>query len=190
MSAPRRVNRGPAAAAENRAALLAAAKATFAEHGLGAPLNLIARRAGVGQGSLYRHFPTRESIVLAVFDENIDRLELLVADATSTVDELLDAIFDQLVDAAPLFEFLQPADSSDPRLADLIARLYALLGDKLADENRCGRIRPGTTAEEIFLAIGMLGALLNKTPAADRTAVATTSWNLLLRALLRDTARA
>lgn len=57
-----RANRGPAAAAENRAAIIKAAGEVFAEQGLGAPLNSIAKRAGVGQGSLYRHFPTRASL--------------------------------------------------------------------------------------------------------------------------------
>src|SRR5690606_39484170 len=62
-------NRGPAAAAENRAALLAAARRLFAERGYHAPLSAIAREAGVGQGSLYRHFPQRELIAAAILEE-------------------------------------------------------------------------------------------------------------------------
>ncbi|MFD6394529.1 TetR/AcrR family transcriptional regulator [Nocardia sp. NPDC055029] len=183
MSSPRRVNRGPAAAAENRAALLAAAKATFAEHGLDAPLNLIARTAGVGQGSLYRHFPSREAIILAVFDENLGQLEAMVAKTDSTLDELLAEMFDQIVEVAVLFDLFRLADSSDPRLADIIGRLYALLDDKLADDSRRGSVRRGVTAEEVFLAVGMLGALLNKTPERERVSVAGKCWGLLHRAL-------
>ncbi|MEV0062596.1 helix-turn-helix domain-containing protein [Nocardia sp. NPDC050718] len=183
MSSSRRVNRGPAAAAGNRVALLAAAKATFAEHGLDAPLNLIARTAGVGQGSLYRHFPTREAIILAVFDENLAQLEAMVAKTDSTLDELLAEIFDQIVEVAVLFDLFRLADSSDPRLAEIIARLYALLDEKLADDSRRGSVRRGVTAEDIFLAVGMLGALLNKTPERERASVAGKCWGLLLRAL-------
>ncbi|WP_307817779.1 TetR/AcrR family transcriptional regulator [Nocardia acididurans] len=156
---------------------------TFSEHGLDAPLNLIARTAGVGQGSLYRHFPTREAIILAVFDENIVQLEALVADADSTLDELLSKIFDQLTAAAGLFELLQPADSSDPRLTEIIGRLYAILTEKLSDAACRGSIRADATAEDIFLAVGMLGALLNKTPERHRDSVAEKSWKLLLRGL-------
>jgi AcrR family transcriptional regulator len=52
-------------AARNRDALIAAARAVFAEQGLGAPLDEIARRAGVGNATLYRRFPTREELVEA-----------------------------------------------------------------------------------------------------------------------------
>ena len=52
-------------AARNREAIIAAARPVFAEQGLGAPLDEIARRAGVGNATLYRHFPTREELVQA-----------------------------------------------------------------------------------------------------------------------------
>jgi AcrR family transcriptional regulator len=52
-------------AARNRDAIIAAARAVFAEHGLGASLDEIARRAGVGNATLYRRFPTREELVQA-----------------------------------------------------------------------------------------------------------------------------
>lgn len=52
-------------AARNRDAIVAAARAVFAEQGLAAPLDEIARRAGVGNATLYRRFPTREELVQA-----------------------------------------------------------------------------------------------------------------------------
>src|SRR3954467_8534167 len=52
-------------AARNRDAIIAAARPVFAEHGLGAPLDEIARRPRVGNATLYRHFPTREELVQA-----------------------------------------------------------------------------------------------------------------------------
>lgn len=183
MTTPRRTNRGPAAAAGNRVALLVAAKAAFAEHGLDVPLNLIARTAGVGQGSLYRHFPSREAIILAVFEENLDQLEAMVANVESTLDELLTEMFDQIVEVAVLFDLFRVADSSDPRLVGIIARLYALLDEKLADDSSRGSVRRGVTAEEIFLAVGMLAALLNKTPEGERASVAGKCRGLLVHAL-------
>lgn len=70
-------NRGPAAAAQNRAALIEAARGLFAERGYEVPLSAIARAAGVGQGVLYRHFPTRADLVVAVFTDNIAELRRL-----------------------------------------------------------------------------------------------------------------
>ena len=54
-------------ARQNRARLISAATAAFAEKGADAPLEDIARRAGVGIGTLYRHFPNRLDLQAAVF---------------------------------------------------------------------------------------------------------------------------
>ncbi|WP_406196359.1 TetR/AcrR family transcriptional regulator [Kitasatospora sp. NBC_01560] len=61
-------------ARRNRERLLAAAQQAFAEAGAEASLNDIARRAGVGPGTLYRHFPTRDALLAAVLQERVERL--------------------------------------------------------------------------------------------------------------------
>jgi AcrR family transcriptional regulator len=58
-------------AARNRAAIVDAARAVFAEQGLDAPLDEIARRAGTGNATLYRRFPTRGDLVAAVFADRL-----------------------------------------------------------------------------------------------------------------------
>ena len=69
ISAPERRSRRDAE--RNRELLVAAARESFAEHGVDARLDEIARRAGVGTGTLYRHFPTREALVEAIFAERV-----------------------------------------------------------------------------------------------------------------------
>ncbi len=59
-------------ARRNRDRLLAAATAAFAQHGADAPLEDIARRAGVGIGTLYRHFPTRLALQEGVFRSQVE----------------------------------------------------------------------------------------------------------------------
>ena len=59
-------------ARRNLGELLGAAKAVFAEIGLDAPVRQIAERAGVGVGTLYRHFPRRADLVAAVFRQELD----------------------------------------------------------------------------------------------------------------------
>jgi AcrR family transcriptional regulator len=67
--------RKPRADAErNRQRLLEAAKASFAQRGAAASLEEIAREAGVGIGTLYRHFPTRDALVEQVYRDALDRL--------------------------------------------------------------------------------------------------------------------
>lgn len=64
-------------AERNRIALLAAAREVFSEHGLEASLDEIARRAGVGNATLYRRFPTRQDLIAAVFaDRKATQVEL------------------------------------------------------------------------------------------------------------------
>lgn len=61
-------------AVRNRARVLEVAYETFASLGLGVPIDEIARRAGVGAGTVYRHFPTKEALVQAVFDDRVRRI--------------------------------------------------------------------------------------------------------------------
>jgi AcrR family transcriptional regulator len=61
-------------AARNRARLLEVAYETFAAEGLSVPVDEIARRAGVGAGTLYRHFPTKEALFQAIVADRVQRL--------------------------------------------------------------------------------------------------------------------
>lgn len=60
-------------AVRNRAKVLGAARAAFAEHGAEAQMEDIARRAGVGVGTVYRHFPTKQALAEALIEERFDR---------------------------------------------------------------------------------------------------------------------
>ncbi len=71
----REPERKPRADAErNRDLLLATAKAAFAAKGAMASLEEIARQAGVGIGTLYRHFPTRDALIEAVYQSDVEQL--------------------------------------------------------------------------------------------------------------------
>ena len=72
-------------ARRNYEGLLKAAAEAFAEHGEGASLDDIAKRAGVGSGTLYRHFPTRQALLEAAY---VDRIEALAARADELGEEL------------------------------------------------------------------------------------------------------
>src|ERR1700760_3359334 len=61
-------------AARNRERVLQAAKAVFSAGGADASLEAVAKRAGVGIGTLYRHFPTREELFEAVYRREVEQL--------------------------------------------------------------------------------------------------------------------
>ena len=71
-------------AQRNYDALLAAGKSLFARFGVDAPFEDVAREAGVGRGTLYRHFPTRDHLFVAILQERVDFLD-------ARARELLDA---------------------------------------------------------------------------------------------------
>ncbi|MFC9076411.1 TetR/AcrR family transcriptional regulator [Streptomyces sp. NPDC057062] len=72
-------------ARRNYERLLKAAAVAFAEHGENASLDDIAKRAGVGSGTLYRHFPTRQALLEAAY---VDRIEAIAARADELAKEL------------------------------------------------------------------------------------------------------
>jgi AcrR family transcriptional regulator len=72
-------------ARRNHERLLKVAAEAFAEHGEGASLDDIAKRAGVGSGTLYRHFPTRHALLEAAY---LDRIEAIAARADALAAEL------------------------------------------------------------------------------------------------------
>ncbi|GIG25909.1 TetR/AcrR family transcriptional regulator [Cellulomonas denverensis] len=124
-----RVNRGPAAAAGNREALLAAARRLFAARGYHVPLSAIAREAGVGQGVLYRHFPTRIDLALAVFEQNFAELDQIAADpGPDAFGRLWDRLIDLILTDTAVIELVidarrtLPGYEGDRRLAGLVAR--------------------------------------------------------------------
>jgi len=111
----------------NRELLLTAAKAAFADLGADAPLEEIARRAGVGIGTLYRHFPTREALVAAVYAREIAQLaasaDALLAQGPA--GEALEAWLNLLIDYMATKRVVAPALRADPGEG---SKLYASSG--------------------------------------------------------------
>jgi AcrR family transcriptional regulator len=135
-------------AARNRARVLDVAYEAFAAEGLAVPIDEIARRAGVGAGTVYRHFPTKESLFQAIVANRMDRL---VEHAGTLADERDpgDALFaflatmvgegatDQgLVDALAGvgFDFAQAAPGAEQRF-------MAVLGELLARAQQAEEVR-------------------------------------------------
>lgn len=133
MSVPDRPLR--ADARRNRDAVVAAARAAFAAGGDSVPLEGIARDAGVGIGTLYRHFPTREVLVEAVYAAELDEV-------TGSAPELLA----QLAPDAALRAWMD-------RYAQFTERKRGMIGTLRAGWSS-GRITP-RTRERINAAIGM-----------------------------------
>ncbi|GAC54579.1 TetR/AcrR family transcriptional regulator [Gordonia amicalis] len=115
-------------AERSREALLDAAAAAFVETGVQAPVRDIAKRAGVGVGTVYRHFPTRADLVTAVYRHQVEECvalaETLIADDVPPTDALCrwtSAFTDFLVTKHGLSDALS---SDDPSLNNLHALIF------------------------------------------------------------------
>jgi AcrR family transcriptional regulator len=99
-------------AARNRQALIDAARAVYGRRGLDAPLDDIARAAGVGNATLYRHFPTRCALATAIFADTLQRV----------LDAALMALDnpDPWLGFAAHVKFLCRLQATDRGLADLL----------------------------------------------------------------------
>jgi AcrR family transcriptional regulator len=104
-------------AVRNRAKVLEAARAAFAEHGAEAQMEDVARRAGVGVGTVYRHFPTKHALAAALVEEKFDRV---IAHARELLDEP-----DPWRAIERSFEFCATAQEQDRAYAGVLAGMAA-----------------------------------------------------------------
>jgi len=95
----------------NRARLLEVAKQEFTRSGANTSLEAIARKAGVGPGTLYRHFPTREELLQAVYRSEVDKLVAAEQQFAQTMPpiEALRSWLLMFVDAIAAKELIAPA---------------------------------------------------------------------------------
>ncbi|SDL83399.1 TetR/AcrR family transcriptional regulator [Nonomuraea jiangxiensis] len=161
-------------ARRNRARLLAEAHAVFDQDGVTASLEDVAARAGVGIGTLYRHFPTREALLEAVLRE---RFDALTAEARALRDRgrPIDALRGwtrRLAAAGTTYRGLTAALSAT--LRDETSALYASCaamreagGSLLADAQRGGEIRADLVPVELFKLILAVAWAHDQTAPAD-----------------------
>lgn len=147
----------------NLTALVEAATTVFADSGVTAPAKAITDLAGVGVGTLYRHFPRRSDLILAVLDREIDAC-VESASAISATHEPFDAItawVDSYVALVAtkhgLAEALHSADPAYEGLTDaVLGTLEPVLADLMDRAATDGVIRPGTHPREVLVAVALL----------------------------------
>jgi AcrR family transcriptional regulator len=144
-------------AKRNRGAVLAAARAVFAESGLDAPLDAIARRAGVGRATLYRRFPTRDDLVAAIHEDNLDELERVAAQAPDPDGAFLDIVVaasGMLAADRGFVEHLRRRSGVTPHVAD---RFLAIIDTPLRRARRARLVREDLRPADVLLLLDMIG---------------------------------
>lgn len=181
-AAPRPLRRD---AQRNRERIVAAARASFAQEGLEVALEEIARRAGVGVGTLYRRFPQREDLVDAVFDQVLEEL-------IGAAEEAL-ALPDAWAGFTTFLERALALHAENRGLKDVTAgrargracveaareRLRPLVRRLVERAQRQGTLRADLVPEDVPLLFWAAGRVIEETSAA-----APNAWRRLLGLLL------
>src|SRR3984885_3915050 len=162
-------------AAANRERILAAATIAVRRDGEKVPMATIADEAGVGIGTLYRHYPTRPALLAALTLRSF-QLVLEHARAAALSDEsppaALEQFFEQTIAARN--EFILPLHGGpvidDEQIVALRAEIRRLLEQVLARGRRDGTIRPDATPIDIIIAGAMLAQPLPHTANWDQLA--------------------
>jgi AcrR family transcriptional regulator len=140
-------------AARNLTKVLAAARATFYEEGIDASVETIAQRAGVGMGTLYRRFPSKESLIDAVLDE---LLQQVLAAATNALErqspevafaDFLERVCEIQAEHAGCLGPLWSAARKSPVRGEIEAAARRLL----AQAQEAGSIRTDVVYEDVIL---------------------------------------
>ncbi|TMR28765.1 TetR/AcrR family transcriptional regulator, partial [Nonomuraea zeae] len=146
-------------AVRNRRLLLDAAAAEFAEHGTEVSIARIAARAGIGKGTVFRHFATKEQLLAAIFGDQLDRLsdagEALLGSADAggaLLAFMAEAVELQCADRS----FCQAVTAStrqDPEIRAASDRLVGVADALTANARQAGSVRGDVTGHDIVLLI-------------------------------------
>ncbi|MFF0487391.1 TetR/AcrR family transcriptional regulator [Nocardia sp. NPDC004068] len=153
-------------ARRNQEALLDAAAAVFVRSGVEAPIRDIAAEAGVGTATIYRHFPTRADLIVAVYRHQVESLAetgpaLLAAEPSpyAALRNWIDLFVDFVTTKQGLATVLQSDDPCyDPLHDYFVARLVPVCTELLTAAADSGEIHRGQDAHELMRGIGGLCA--------------------------------
>ncbi|MGW4727968.1 TetR/AcrR family transcriptional regulator [Streptomyces shenzhenensis] len=158
----RKAARPRADALRNRERIVNAAREIFVEHGSDVPLDDIARRAGVGNATLYRNFPDRDALVREVVCSVMDRMaqaaEQALAesgDAFEALERLVHAAADERISA--LCPMVSSAfDQSHPDLKTARERTEGLIDEVMDRARTAGQLRPDVGVGDVMVAVAQL----------------------------------
>jgi AcrR family transcriptional regulator len=151
-------------AEQNRQRLLDAAAEVFAEHGLEAGVEEIARTAGVGMGTLYRRFPTKDALISALVHDVLTSMLKFAGEGAERGDG---TGLEYFLEAASAY---QAAHSGClPRLwnagteHNLVQQIRRLIDAMLADAKRHGRVRDDITSADVTIALWAVRGIVETT---------------------------
>jgi AcrR family transcriptional regulator len=151
-------------ARRNRERVLAAARAVFAEQGIDAQMDDVARRADVGVGTVYRHFPTKEALLNALSDELFAVVAVYVR-SLLTLDDPWEAFSramwfgaEKTAGDRAFSEILAESRRFPPRMCPGKEDLFVTVAELMERCKAAGKMRPDAMADDIGLMMCGVGS--------------------------------
>jgi AcrR family transcriptional regulator len=170
-------------AQRNRDAILAAARELFADCA-DVPMYEVARRAGVGQATLYRNFPDRRNLAAALLGEHMESTERLAEEHAGDPDAffvLLRDVVETMARFYPLGELAREDACLGSELDRRRRRLADLMKEPLRDAKAAGAVRRDLTVDDVFLVVSMVkGAVDRADDRAGRASAASRALALVM----------
>jgi len=160
-------------AKRNRDRIVQAARQVLAERGLDVGVDEIARQAGVGMGTLYRRFPTKATLIQAIFEERLDELEpateraLACEDAWQGFVELLHAAIALQVEDQGFLQMVAQRIGPEALPPGGRERFFAPLAELLERARAAGQVRADVSPADLPVLVRMASAAA--LPGIDRT---------------------
>jgi AcrR family transcriptional regulator len=160
-------------AARNRARLLAAAKAVFAERGLDATMDEVARRAGVGVGTAYRRFRNRDDLISALFEERLDEFMAHIDEALADDDpwhglrRFLERSMEMQAEDRGFKDLLLQSAEGRERMRRFRAHIRPLVAELVRRARDAGELRADVVEDDVLLVSLMTGAVADFAHAVE-----------------------
>jgi AcrR family transcriptional regulator len=160
-------------AQENRERILEAAEAVFGRHGAAGSTEEVARLAGVGVATVFRHFPTKEALAQAALVSHFTRLTAQATtlaedpDAGSALRALVHAMVDDGATKLTLASVAKEGDLRQSGVIEAATQLRSAMDIALRRAQDSGTVRASVTVDEVYLLIRGL-AQASATAAADK----------------------
>jgi AcrR family transcriptional regulator len=157
-------------AAANRARVIEAARAAFAEHGPDITVDEIARLAGVGVGTLYRRFPVKEDLVRAILEERVAELLALLhtsaqdCEPLTAIEDFLDAVVRIQAEDRGVLRLMAQA-LGPAAYPDNIGELYDAVWRLLRAGQRAGQVRADVKKQDVPALLRMANAAVSPADA-------------------------
>lgn len=143
-------------ALRNRQLIIEAATDSFRDHGLEVSVAEIARRAGVGTGTLFRNFPTKQDLIRAIVESRLLRWQEVVRESISAPD--IEQAFGEFIDEVLRFSYYDKGQMEafrerildEPELLDCKMQAFDLTGTLLDKAKEAGLLREELSTEDFY----------------------------------------